>query len=52
MLVEQRAIEERHGFAGALRAAMGGLGGPFEAPHFYQGPSSRGEGIVRAGNSR
>ena len=26
-----RVIEERHGFAGALRAS-GGLGGPVEAP--------------------
>jgi cytochrome c oxidase assembly protein subunit 15 len=27
-----REVEERHGFAGTLRA-QGGMGGPFEAPH-------------------
>jgi len=25
--------EGRHGFAGAAQATMGGLGGPYEAPH-------------------
>ncbi|HSF03193.1 MAG TPA: ATP-binding protein, partial [Solirubrobacterales bacterium] len=28
-----RDLEGRHGSAGAPRAAPGGLGGPFEAPH-------------------
>jgi hypothetical protein len=26
-------VEGRHGFAGATRAATGGLGGPLEASH-------------------
>ena len=29
-------IEVRHGSAGARRATLGGLGGPFEAPHLDQ----------------
>ena len=29
-------FERRHGFAGALRAAQGGMGGPFEAPHLQE----------------
>ncbi|MGH6689810.1 MAG: RBBP9/YdeN family alpha/beta hydrolase [Gammaproteobacteria bacterium] len=31
-----RNLEERHGFAGALRVS-GGMGGPFEAPHLVSG---------------
>src|ERR1700682_1093614 len=34
-------IEGCHGFAGAPRAALGGLGGPFEAPHLL-GPHPQG----------
>src|SRR5688500_8551328 len=35
-------IEERHGCAGAL-PSVGGLGGPFEAPHLIN-PNPRGRG--------
>jgi hypothetical protein len=33
-LTTEEQIEERHGSPGALRATVGGVGGPFRGPHY------------------